>query len=210
MTKTDTSLKYVWIFGYGSLVNRKTLHDHKDDFHIFRLSGWQRCWSHCVTTTKFGNICALTVRAVPGQEVMGALIQWDRNNLSQLDAREQEYRRVKIAIPESLRGELGFTDLNAEAYTYATDPPVLRSGDQQYPIWRSYLECVLAGFLDVGGRAAVTDFINTTAGWDTPILDDRKAPKYERFSTLPSKIQQAIDELIQQHDLERTQFTSSR
>jgi hypothetical protein len=65
---------------------------------------------------------------------------------------------------------------------------------------------VLAGFLDVGGKIAARDFVVTTRGWESPILDDRTAPKYMRATSLPAGIQTDVDALIQEHGLERTQF----
>jgi cation transport protein ChaC len=93
-----------------------------------------------------------------------------------------------------------------ESFTYISTPAAHRQGSRQFPIWRSYLECVLAGFLDLGGDAAARDFIVTTDGWEAPILDDRLAPKYMRAVRLSPPIQSNVDALIRSHGLDRTQF----
>jgi glutathione-specific gamma-glutamylcyclotransferase len=196
--------EFVTILGYGSLVNYCTHRKPGVTIYPFRLTGWQRAWGHCVDAEPAGKVCALTIKPQRKAEVAGAFVQELRAELRCLEKREKNYRRVRILS----RSQSFVSQIleDAPIFTYTSDRPELRQGSREFPIWRSYLECVLAGFLDVGGQAAVRDFIVTTKGWEAPILDDRLAPKYMRATTLSPEIRKEIDGLIQEHELERTQF----
>jgi hypothetical protein len=196
--------EFVVIFGYGSLLNQRTHRRPDISIYPFRLTGWQREWGHCVDSGGAGKVCALTIRPNRRAEVSGAFVVDLRANLRDLDEREQGYRRVRIF--SRARPSIPNIPANATIFTYTSDPPEFRPGSREFPIWRSYLECVLAGFLDVGGKTAARDFVVTTRGWESPILDDRTAPKYMRATSLPAGIQTDVDALIQEHGLERTQF----
>jgi hypothetical protein len=195
--------EYVEIFGYGSLVNRRA---RRSDLvaRPVRIGGWRRSWSHCVETEN-GNVCALTVVPQAEAGVAGVGILERRDNLAALDAREKGYRRIPLALDAEEPPGVA-TRGDWERFTYISTPVALRPGSREFPIWRSYLECVLAGFLDLGGGAAARDFIVTTDGWEAPILDDRAAPKYMRAVKLPQHVQGEVDALIQSHELHRTQF----
>ena len=48
----------------------------------------------------------------------------------------------------------------------------------------SYLDVVVQGYLRTFGPDGADRFFATTDGWDTPILNDRKAPRYSRHQQL--------------------------
>lgn len=194
---------YAQIFGYGSLVNRHTLR-RGVGATTARIRDWRRSWSHCVTTEN-GNVCALTVTPSAGGEVAGVVVQERCDKLPELDAREIGYQRVRISLVEE--SPIVFARGDVDSFTYTSTPAAHRRGSRNFPIWLSYLECVLAGFLDLGGDVAAREFIATTDGWKTPIIDDRRTPKYMRAVQLSAKTRHEVDVLIRSHELDKMFFT---
>ncbi len=164
MTAAKTSF-----FGYGSLVNLAT--------HIYQnpqkasISGWRREW----VTANNHNVAYLSVRPDPNCTIDGmkadvAGIGWDA-----LDERETGYNRLDP------------TDTDFQIYV--VDPHSIVSTGPAKPILLSYLDCVIQGFHTHYGTDGVARFFETTAAWDRPVLDDRKAPLYPRAQVLsPTEI----------------------
>jgi hypothetical protein len=193
----------VGIFGYGSLVNRSARR-HQIDARELDLRGWRRSWTHCVETER-GGVCALTIVPSANEGVRGVLLDFPRAELPALDARELGYRR--IAISRDATGACGDKSSDQDMFTYVSTEAASRPGSREFPIWRSYLECVLAGYYDLGGVAAVREFLATTRGWGVPILDDRNAPKYMRAVMLSDETRRRLDELIHERELDALQFS---
>jgi hypothetical protein len=200
----DGHSNYVGVFGYGSLVNRRT-RTRNAVIDPFVIRGWRRSWAHCMETSR-GNVCALTIVPDADGEVAGVVVRRHRSFLSRLDKREQQYKRILLPLVEE-QIRLLRTIGDVDVFGYTSEPPVFRPGSSEYPIWRSYLECVLAGFLDVGGPPAAEEFIRSTIGWETPILDDRISPKYRRAYKLPKHLKLAVDKLIKNNGLELTSIS---
>jgi cation transport protein ChaC len=202
----DRNSDYVGAFGYGSLVNRRT-RTRNAVVDPFLIPGWRRSWAHCIET-RWGNFCGLTIVPSADGEVAGVVVRRHRSFLTRLDRREQQYKRIQLRLVDEqiqLLRALGRVDV----FAYTSEPPIFRPGNSEYPIWRSYLECVLAGFIDVGGHPAAEEFIKSTAGWETPILDDRATPKYPRAYRLPKRVQLAVDQLINHNGLDTNHIPCS-
>lgn len=195
---TATTNAHVGIFGYGSLVNWRT-RPPNEPANSFVIQGWQRYWGHCVSI-EAGNVCALTIRPKVGQSVAGALVRTERQLLPALDDRERGYQRVHL-VSENERPPVPGTVGSVDIFTYTSEPPMFRLGDAEYPIWCSYLECVLAGFVYVGGESAAQQFIETTEGWEAPILDDRATPKYPRYYALDGETKVIVHSLLKKNRL---------
>src|SRR5258706_13885915 len=88
--------EYVNIFGYGSLVNRRT-RPHELAATPVRVRNWRRSWSHCVET-ELGKVCALTIAPHGEAEVAGVVVPEHRDGLSGLDAREKGYERIRFSL----------------------------------------------------------------------------------------------------------------
>jgi glutathione-specific gamma-glutamylcyclotransferase len=147
----------------------------------------------------------LTITPHAEAEVAGVVIPEHRDDLSGLDAREEGYQRIRLTLVAD-KPRISPAQAGLETFTYVSTPATHRRGSREFPIWRSYLECVLAGFLDLGGNAAAHDFIATTDAWEVPILDDRRAPKYMRAVPLSPHEQGKVEALIHSHGLDSTQF----
>lgn len=204
-----TALKpSVRVFGYGSLVNSRTRSPEAPAVAA-TLRGWERAWQHCVDT-EAGKVCALTVVANENSEVDGVVIQELATNLPILDAREQGYRRIQVTssiiAKSAVGGQFGPT---GEVFTYISAAAANRPGSTEFPIWWSYLECVLAGYYELGGMAAAARFIKSTRGWDVPIFDDRDSPKYMRAILLTDDERNMVERLISDYGLDKTVFSAS-
>jgi hypothetical protein len=166
-------------FGYGSLVNELTwLQSERrhPERHPIEIENWTREWRHCVDTPQ-GPGCVLTAVRAAGSRIQGILIRCDAADLAQVDAREAGYDRV--ALPRSdVLSPAG--DLPEKLYIYTSKPPHYRPGGADYPIWFSYAEAVLHGFLSVFKNDGVDRFIQSTRGWTAPVVDDRDNPHYRR------------------------------
>jgi cation transport protein ChaC len=184
------------VFAYGSLVNRHTRQNGVEAIPA-RLHGWVREWKHCVNTDH-GGVCALTVTPDPAIEIRGVVLLWETARMKELDEREIGYSQVRVKV--SLDVSTGRSQ-EADCILYVGRSDYYLPGSREFPIWRSYLDCILSGYLELGGRQAVEEFIASTRGWDTPILDDRQKPRYFRAVTLTSDQQSQIDEILEQHEI---------
>lgn len=186
------------IFAYGSLVNREARPPGIRAVPA-ALLGWVRQWMHCVDTAH-GKVCALTVAPDPEMEIQGLVLIHDDGDFAELDEREAGYFRVKVSA-RLLARELGTE--NIDCFVYVGDTLHRQPGSYEFPIWRSYLDCVLAGYLGLKGRQAARDFITTTQGWGVPILDDRYRPRYPRAVVLTSAQLHEIDDILGENGLLR-------
>jgi glutathione-specific gamma-glutamylcyclotransferase len=184
------------VFAYGSLVNSRA---RPPGVHSVPgiLSGWVRQWMHCIETPQ-GKICALTVAPDARVEIAGLVLFQSAPGLADLDQRESGYSRVRVPVhlerPDPIMAEI-------DCFAYVGDSAHYKRGSDEYPLWRSYLDCVLAGYFELGGRGAMESFIASTHGWDAPILDDRRTPRYPRAVALTSDLERGIDRTLAEHGL---------
>jgi hypothetical protein len=160
-------------FGYGSLVNTAT--------HIYpnaqkaTLSGWQRAW---VRTDHYDTVLLTAVPAHPTSQIQGLIAAVPNADWVALDAREMGYQRIPSEGKVDHAG-----DATTHIAHYAVAQDSWRSEGSQV-ILLSYLDVVVQGYLQQFGVDGVAAFFDTTVGWDTPILNDRAAPRYPRSQVL--------------------------
>jgi len=161
------------------------------------LPGWVRQWMHCIETPQ-GKICALTAAPDARVEIAGLVLLQSAHGLAELDQRESGYFRVRVPVhletPDPAVAEI-------DCFTYISNSAHYKHGSPEFPIWRSYLDCVLAGYFELGGREAMESFVASTQGWDAPILDDRRTPRYPRAVALTSGLERGIDRTLAEHGL---------
>lgn len=161
-----------FFFGYGSLVNRATHEFPRAAKAVAR--GWGRTWKR----TRLRKVAFLTAVEAPGSEIEGLIAAVPGADWAGLDAREWAYHRLPV------------TDLthdhtdDLDVQIYRTKPEHDADGTEAHPILLSYLDTVVQGYLTEFGEPGALRFFETTAGWDTPILDDRAAPRYPRAQLL--------------------------
>jgi hypothetical protein len=119
----------------------------------------------------------LTAVERAGSRIQGILIRCHTADLAQVDAREAGYDRVELPHRDVLTS---IGDLPEKLYIYKSKSSHYRPGGVDYPIWFSYAEAVLHGFLSVFKAEGVDRFIESTGGWTVPVIDDRDNPQYRR------------------------------
>tara|TARA_R110002020_G_scaffold86758_2_gene214206 strand:+ start:9302 stop:9967 length:666 start_codon:yes stop_codon:yes gene_type:complete len=191
--------RLVGYFGYGSLVNRRTLRTGVVAAWPARLRGWRRTWRARpdMGPTPLEALapglapCLLSAHPDPGSAIDGLLVIDRAENLEAVDAREFRYHRRSIGVDAlDFGGEVpalaARADIPLHVYEARTEHP---PADGPAPILRSYLDAVMQGFLVEFGKAGLSRFVAETAGFDRPVLEDREAPRYARAVDLsPAEI----------------------
>lgn len=164
-----------YFFGYGSLVNSAT-HSH-EGVEPATLTGWSRAWRR----TRFRDISFLTAVPDSHASIAGIVAPVPNSDWAALDAREFAYYRAEVSRHVQVHGNPTW---GQHVSVYAISEQDQEVGTEQTPILLSYLDVVVQGYHKVFGEQGVWDFVETTKGWDTPILNDRAAPLYPRAQTL--------------------------
>lgn len=165
-----------YIYGYGSLVNRKT---HNYEAHHARLSGWKRVWRH----TFLRPVAYLTAIPDSACAIDGVIMSAPHGDPG-LEKREHAYDRqdVTAQVSHDLDGPVVIQ-------VYAIPDGKHVAATQDHPILLSYIDVVVQGFHHAFGTEGVEHFFETTDGWDAPVLNDRAQPIYPRHQKLtPSEM----------------------
>lgn len=174
-----------FFFGYGSLVNRST-HDYAEAYHA-RVTGWARKWMH----TRLRDVAYLTAVPAEGVEIEGLIAAVPSGDWAALDEREFGYDRHPVA-----QGLAHAATRPVAAHIYAVPGHRAAAPGQAHPILLSYLDVVLQGYLREFGEAGALRFVDTTSGWDAPILDDRDDPRYPRHRRLTLSERGFVDDAL--------------
>ncbi|MFT4730729.1 MAG: cation transport protein ChaC [Granulosicoccus sp.] len=188
---------WIYYFGYGSLVNRDT-RPAGEFSEPAVLKGWRRVWenrtadparrSHRCTSLSIESL------AYPADgSIKGVVARMPVSELAQLDEREAGYDRLKLPVEQFELTDLVETDF---VYVYQSELPHRFLADEEHPILQSYIDCVLAGYLTQFGCSGMQDMIDSTRGWDRPVMDDRAAPHYPRAVDIDVSLQLSIDQLL--------------
>ncbi len=169
-------------FGYGSLVNRATHRTEIVAAFPARLHGWRRFWrprpDMPFDEAAATPVSLLTVGREAGAATDGLLVIDRAENLPAVDLREQRYLRRPI-LPEDLAvGDRALPD-GIALYVYEAHDSV-PDVSVACPIYQSYLDAVLQGFLVEHGETGLREFVFGTGGFDIPVLADRGGPLYPR------------------------------
>jgi hypothetical protein len=166
-----------YLFGYGSLINQESraVTGQTGLAYPARVRGYQRHWS-----TIGEGLSLSTVAVVPHMEGVtnGVLVEVPVSQLPAFDEREFGYQRAEVN-PDDLTVEGDFVP-NRPVWIYfkeaITDP------HEEAPIVLSYADVILAGCLSIS-PAFAEEFVQTTKGWQTALLNDRSTPRYPRVQT---------------------------
>jgi hypothetical protein len=182
----------LYLFGYGSLVDQVSR--VSGCIWPVQLIGFTRAWRHCIDT-QWGKVCALTIVPNGSAEVTGVLIPVNPAELVELDEREIGYIRRSVGRDDVI-GKSFSSSEPMKVFTYFSERRHLRPGCLEYPIWKSYVEYILARYIELFGKNASRAFIQETIGWEAPMLDDRLCPKYPRAEPLSAQMRTIIDESL--------------
>lgn len=164
-----------FILGYGSLINGESRAKTGETGHVWpvKLHGFERHWS--VMSDEFGMSSVAVIQA-PKQSSNGVLVEVPFDQFPLFDERERGYQRARIQANQLSTYQT--TSLPEGTYwVYYTDGIV--EPNQDCPITLSYLDVILSGCLE-HGDVFTEDFLTLTKGWSSPLLNDRKTPRYPR------------------------------
>lgn len=171
-----------YFFGYGSLVNRAT-HTYPNAAHA-TAHGWQRAW----VDTAGHPYATLTAVKAPGGQIDGLIAEVPNADWVALDEREHAYDRIPDTA--NIKHTHEYAD---DIAIYAVPKTSMLQSGPRSPILLSYLDVVLQGYLQEFGETGAQAFLETTNGWDVPVLNDRVAPIYPRHQLLSATQQQFVD-----------------
>ncbi len=180
MGQFGTSMS-VFVFGYGSLVNRATL--GATPAHKARITGWRRAWRH----TDLRPVAFLTAVPDPDAEIDGLIAGVPDGDWAALDVREAAYLRVPAATVRHA------APVANDIQIYHVPEGLHGPATTLHPVLLSYIDVVVQGYLAEFGEDGVAQFFDTTDGWDAPILDDRQAPRYPRHQVLSAEETALVD-----------------
>ncbi len=197
----------VGYFGYGSLVNRRTLAAGVVAAIPARLNGWRRTWrprpdmgpTSGVTLPDGLTPALLSAHREEGSAIDGLLVIDLAVNLPVIDAREFRYHRRDITLAE-LTFDAAHSELASRlrldpgtrlhVYEARTEHPETAGPS---PILRSYLDAVMQGFLGEFGEGGLHRFVAETGAFHMPIHEDRDRPLYPRAVTLSAAESELFD-----------------
>lgn len=184
MIGPDPEQNTAWFFGYGSLVNCQT-HDYPDA-HPAKLNCWRRAW----VQTDAREFCFLSAHHVLEGAIDGLIARVPVGDWAALDARELGYTRHPVR--PLIVSERETSDIQV----YSVPPETHEKDVTPKAILLSYLDVVFTGYREVFGEDGVHRFVETTDGWERPVLDDRAAPIYPRHLHLDDRDLSFIDRTL--------------
>lgn len=191
-----------WInyFGFGSLVNRATRPPEESALSA-RLWGWQRVWNHRVTDPYRGQPCtSLNIEPLASRSagsIEGVVVRMPAEALPDLDAREFGYERLALPasdfdLPDEFEGDI--------IMVYRSREENRHIASEEHPVLQSYVDCVMAGYLERFGQNGLYSLVSSTRGWDRPRLNDRDTPFYPRWVPVDEEQRQLFDHCLDQVD----------
>lgn len=180
------------VFAYGSLINaesrRRSLAYRS--VHRARLLGYRRGW---YTQVQTNGATGLGLVSDADAQCNGVLIELDKRELQNVDARELPYSYERVAIaPASVSTQSKNVDPGVPLWTYLT--PNIELPSDECPIIQSYVDVILSGCLAFD-REFAREFVQTTSAWDSPWLDDRARPRYP-YALDQTELEPVIDSVL--------------
>lgn len=186
----------ILIFGYGSLVNRKTW-DFQAEYFKCSIIEWKRHWGQAIQVGQ-RLVSALTVHPQHTANLRGILIKTDAETCKMIDIREMGYKRVSLPSDcVKLQNRMDESQIvNGSIYTYTSDHIKPHRIRKKPVILQSYIDVVADGFYNEFGERGFWEFFEDTLGWELQILNDRNRPLYPRAVDIPKTLLKMIDHAI--------------
>jgi cation transport regulator ChaC len=178
-------------FGYGSLVNRRTLRTKFLGIRRASAVGWQRFW---LPRGVDGDMALLSVQPTEDGIIEGVVVYDRAEHLPAVDEREAGYARRIVDL-----GRLSVERppiANVPVYIYEAHRGALDASETQSAILQSYLDAVMQGFRTLYGEDGLRRFVAGTEGFETKVLQDREQPRYPRAVTLSDGEAALFDRLV--------------
>eukprot|EP01135_Chromosphaera_perkinsii_P006849 Nk52_evm4s621 gene=Nk52_evmTU4s621 len=195
--------KNVYVFGYGSLINKnsclKTLDDVQELIPV-RVSGLERSWN---VQAFHHSYTAVGVRQVNNENSVcnGVLMKVHQptQNIPLLDKRERYYSRVELSSKNVMpHANFTFPEEMSDAiiYTYVVNEE--KRPCVNFPIAQSYVDTILDGCLSYGHSFA-EEFLKNTKGWENVWINERERPLYKKSSYEKTTDGFHLDVLLKQY-----------
>lgn len=181
-----------FFFGYGSLVNCDT-HGFAPVYRA-RAQGWRRAWR----ATSARRLAFLTAIPDLDSRIEGLMAPVPDGDWAALDEREYAYDRHDAV--HQIDHEAPLQAGAGRIAIYAIAPERMTAPTPEHPILLSYLDVVIQGYLRHFGEEGVARFIETTDGWEAPVLNDRAAPQYPRAQRLSSRETGLVDTILREQN----------
>lgn len=164
-------------------------------------------WRH-TGSASWGDRCTLTVVPDDNCRLLGVVVVQPLEMEMAMNRREGDYCRVPLVSANIDLIDTG-SDLNRQdqipnVYLYVGHKRHQRPGDQDFPVYLSYVDTVLQGYRQRHGEAGAHHFLQSTSDWHVPIVNDRDAPRYPRHTPLTGSDRRFIDALLAAHDISIT------
>lgn len=167
--------RVVAYFGYGSLVNSRTLRTKFLGIRRAEARGWQRFW---LPRGEAAEMALLSVQPVAEASVHGVVVYDLVDHLPAVDEREAGYHRRTVE-PGKLTIEAA-PQAAVPVHIYEASRGASDAHELGSMILQSYLDAVMQGFRALYGEDGLERFVEETAGFETRIVKDRAAPRYPR------------------------------
>ncbi|ALN73105.1 MULTISPECIES: gamma-glutamylcyclotransferase family protein [unclassified Aureimonas] len=177
-------------FGYGSLVNKRTLRTKFLGIRRAEVRGWRRAW----LPRKGQSMALLSVRPEDEAVTQGVVVYDLADHLPAVDEREAAYHR-RVVMPGHIAVR-GHALPDVPLFIYEGKPEEPDAAEAGAAILQSYLDAVLQGFLSLYGEEGLQRFVEETEGFETAILTDRSAPLYPRPVMLAEGEAALFDRLV--------------
>lgn len=178
-------------FGYGSLVNRRTLRTKFLGIRRASAQGWQRFW---LPRVQNGEMALLSVQPTAAETVEGVVVYDRAEHLPAVDEREAGYARRIVDLGRLAVERPPIADV--PVYIYEAHRGTPDAAETQSAILQSYLDAVMQGFRTLYGEEGLRRFVAGTAGFETAVLQDREQPRYPRAVTLSDGEAALFDRLV--------------
>ena len=185
--------RVVAYFGYGSLVNKRTLRTKFLGIRRARVEGWRRLW---LPRTEHEDSAVLSVERIEGHAIEGVVVYDLADHLPAVDEREAGYDRRIVDLTRLQIENAPVSDVPIHIYEAYRGTP--NAEEVHASILQSYLDAVMQGFRMLYGDEGVRRFVTETEGFETDILCDRMTPRYPRPVTLEDGEAAFFDGLVAQ------------
>lgn len=183
--------RVVAYFGYGSLVNPRTLRTKFLSIRRAEARGWQRFWMPRPSDI---GMALLSVQKRPEAEIQGVVVYDLVDHLPFVDEREAGYARQILDLSCVTIEDPPLDDI--PVFIYEANRDAKDAADEQSAILQSYLDAVLQGFHSLYGQESLERFVRDTAGFETKVLQDRNAPLYPRAVFVTDQEAHLYDQLV--------------
>ncbi|KQT86211.1 gamma-glutamylcyclotransferase family protein [Aurantimonas sp. Leaf443] len=183
--------RVVAYFGYGSLVNKRTLRTKFLGIRRASLVGWRRLWLPRIANA---DMALLSVRPDETGELQGVVVYDLADHLPAVDEREAGYARRVVELDRLTIERAPVKDVPLYVYEALRDDET--AADTGAAILQSYLDAVMQGFLTLYGEPGVERFVEETEGFETRLLTDRGAARYPRAVDLTAEEAGLFDRLV--------------